>query len=98
MEHHAAVLAIFFGDLGRRYFINALTSGALDLGWTSDELEHASAVVANQMTLWLWGNSLGDTELTVWHVHEKMLVSWRDVVTLKSHRITHFHVDHCYLL
>ena len=97
MEHHAAVLAILFGNLGRWDFINCLASSALDLGRTRDELKHTSAVVANQMTLGLWGDSLGNTELAVWHVHEEMLVCRRDIVTLKSHRITHFHVDHCYL-
>ena len=88
LKHYAAVLAILLVDLGRWDFVNALTSGALDLKWTCDELKHASAVVANKMTFGLRGDSLSDTELTIWHMHEEMLICMRDVITHESHRIT----------
>ena len=60
LEHDAAVLALLFADLGRRHLIHSLASGALYLLWARDKLQHAAAVVADEMGAGHRGDTCSD--------------------------------------
>ena len=60
LEHNSAILALLFANLGRGHLVDGLAPRALHLLWAGDELEHAAAVVADQMRAGHWGDACGD--------------------------------------